>query len=284
VNKGQDKTFLSQQHYRDDRKLIARRSLFDYEVPQIDWWDGMYRQLQVSPHGSILDVGCGTGEWLIYLREEQKHRGRLVGLDISSGMMRSGIEASQQRGLEIEFIVGSADELPFPDQSFDVITALHMLYHMPEIPKTLREIKRVLRPGGTFATSTNSQTERPKYVALVRSIGQMLQSGYEGPSAIKVQPAESFPSSFTLENGESLLRQIFSAVRRFEFESTIVLKEPTPYVDYIDSIRDFFEPSPSDKDWEEALTVVRAEIEKEICERGEFVDNKRRGFFIASGV
>jgi ubiquinone/menaquinone biosynthesis C-methylase UbiE len=231
----------------------------------------MYRQLGVLPNGSILDVGCGTGEWLIYLREEKKHQGRLVGLDISPGIMSSGIEASRQRRLEIVFIVGSADRLPFPDHTFDAITAHYMLYHMPDIPKTLREIRRVLRPGGSFATSTNSKRERPKYEAFLRTIEETTQCRHR-----------RFYWSFTLENGEVLLRQVFSRVERFEFESQIVLRDPALYVAYIDSVRDFFEPIPNDQDWEKTLVSVRSKIEREILQTGQFVEDKKRGFFIAS--
>ena len=87
----------------------------------------------------ILEVGCGTG---MILKEIEPIARRAVGIDISSGMLAQ----AQARGLEV--VEGSATDLPFEDASFDVVYSFKVLAHVEEIERALKEIARVLRPGG----------------------------------------------------------------------------------------------------------------------------------------
>jgi ubiquinone/menaquinone biosynthesis C-methylase UbiE len=87
----------------------------------------------------VLEVGCGTG--LVMLRL-QKFARSVKGVDLSPGML----EKAKARGLD--GVVGSATDLPFPDESFDVTCSFKVLAHVPEIEKALDEMTRVTRPGG----------------------------------------------------------------------------------------------------------------------------------------
>lgn len=88
----------------------------------------------------VLEVGCGTGLILRRIREFAKVA---RGVDLSPGML----EKARQRGLDV--VLGSATELPFPDQSFDVTCSFKVLAHVPEIERALAEMVRVTRVGGT---------------------------------------------------------------------------------------------------------------------------------------
>lgn len=90
----------------------------------------------------VLEVGCGTG---MILKEIAPFAKRAVGLDISPGML----EKARERGLEV--VEGSADALPFPDQSFDAVYSFKVLAHVEAIQQAMREVARVLRPGGRAA-------------------------------------------------------------------------------------------------------------------------------------
>ena len=89
----------------------------------------------------VLEVGCGTG--LVMDRLQYRCR-RLQGLDISPGMAAK----ARERGHEVT--VGGADALPFADESFDVVYSFKVLAHVEPIRAALREVARVLRPGGLF--------------------------------------------------------------------------------------------------------------------------------------
>lgn len=87
----------------------------------------------------ILDVGCGTGTMLTHLAAY----GKAQGVDIDE----EAIGYCRDRGLT-EVRLGSAETLPFEDESFDLVTALDVIEHLDDDTVALREIRRVLRPGG----------------------------------------------------------------------------------------------------------------------------------------
>lgn len=87
----------------------------------------------------VLEVGCGTG---LILSRVASEASEAVGVDLSKGMLRS----AHDRGLPVA--VGSATQLPFPDDSFDVVCSFKVLAHVPDIRAALAEITRVTRPGG----------------------------------------------------------------------------------------------------------------------------------------
>ncbi len=137
--------------YRTDVNLRIRQEThakFTIGQPLEDLVDSA---LKLEPHESLLDIGTANGAFPIRL--SQKHIGRLVGLDFSSGM----IALAQAQNANVEFLEADAMKLPFGDQSFDVVTARHMLYHVPNIEKALLEVKRVLKPNGRFLALTNKE-------------------------------------------------------------------------------------------------------------------------------
>jgi ubiquinone/menaquinone biosynthesis C-methylase UbiE len=87
----------------------------------------------------VLEVGCGTG---LILRGLDGRAKRLVGVDISPGMLAE----ARRRGFDV--FEGRAEKLPFTDESFDLAYSFKVLAHVPEIELALREMARVLRPGG----------------------------------------------------------------------------------------------------------------------------------------
>jgi ubiquinone/menaquinone biosynthesis C-methylase UbiE len=98
----------------------------------------------------VLDVGCGSG-WATRLMAQKAGDGRIVGIDIADEMIRLAVESSRSYS-NVEFQVASAETLPFKDGEFTHAFSMESLYYYADIPRALREIKRVLRPGGLFAT------------------------------------------------------------------------------------------------------------------------------------
>jgi SAM-dependent methyltransferase len=101
------------------------------------------RSLRLGPEQQILDVACGKGEWLVAASEQ----GALpAGIDLSSvaiGVCRTSLPDG-------EFHVGPAEELPFPDNRFDLVSCLGSLEHFVEPDRALREMLRVAKPDARF--------------------------------------------------------------------------------------------------------------------------------------
>ena len=100
------------------------------------------KNLELPEHANVLDVGSATGCLLKMLASKYQFEG--IGLDISSQMT----EIAQKQYPEFSFVTGSAMQLPFEGQSFDVLICSASFHHFPNPETFLREAERVLKPGG----------------------------------------------------------------------------------------------------------------------------------------
>src|SRR5437867_2963046 len=105
-------------------------------------------RMQISPDARVLDVGCGSG-WATRMLAEYAFNGRVTGIDISDEMIRVARESSRSLP-NVDFEIASAEQLPFPDHEFTHAFSMESLYYYRNIPKALKEIHRVLKPGGLF--------------------------------------------------------------------------------------------------------------------------------------
>ena len=99
--------------------------------------------------GSVLDVGCGTGR-LLRAAHERWPKARLVGVDPSEGMVEAG-----RRLTPAQIHLAGAEEIPVPDRSIDVAFSTIAFHHWADQGRGLREVARVLRPGGAFVLIDN---------------------------------------------------------------------------------------------------------------------------------
>lgn len=264
-SKSHNTTHLSEIQYLDSDKLNSRWDLYNFCVPQLDIYHSGIQSLDLKGGENVLEVGCGDGGALVRLKRDG-HIGKLVGTDIGKEIFRDNTRDFS----DISFIHTSADDLPFEVDSFDVILAFFMLYHMPDIQKTLMEWKRVLRTDGRIVVATSSTMNRPKHKKYKKRVEEILG---------KKSPAQ-FSSSFNMENGKEQLEAIFEIVEERVFESEIQLYKSEPYLATLDSIRDMFQPVPSAIEWKQVRECIKEEVEKEIEEAGYFTDYVKRGYFI----
>ncbi len=133
--------------------------------------------ITIAPNASALDVGCGGGrtiETLASLATE----GTVAGIDYSAASV--AVARDRNRGLiargRVRIEEGSVSSLPFPDETFDVVTAVETHYYWPDLSNDVREVLRVLKPGGTFTIiaetyrgRTNDWLYRPLMRGLLRA-------------------------------------------------------------------------------------------------------------------
>lgn len=118
------------------------------------WRATAVEALRLSPGSHVLDVCCGTGDFLVPLRKAVGASGEVVGVDFAQPML----ERAKSK-VDCDLVLGDAGNLPFQKQSFDGITVGWGLRNVPSIDASLKEIVRVLKPGGTFVCLEMS---RPK--------------------------------------------------------------------------------------------------------------------------
>lgn len=115
-------------------------------------------QVEVSPGQAVLDVMTGTGTVALALVSKVLPQGRMVGLDLSEGMLAvaraKAAELGQEDGGPLSFVQGDAAHLPFSDESFDVVVCASGLFFVPDMLAALREWRRVVRPGGQILFSS----------------------------------------------------------------------------------------------------------------------------------
>ena len=142
----------------------ARRSVFDGIAAAYDWesaglsvggiraWHhAAIAVLHIAPGDNVLDVGCGTGVVLRECAERMDGRGTFVGLDASSAMLEVAQQHSRTAAhAAIRWMKGDGQALPFADASFDWVTAQFSLRNMEDWRRGLREMIRVLKPGGSL--------------------------------------------------------------------------------------------------------------------------------------
>ena len=115
------------------------------------WRRFLVSRLVVGPENTVLDVATGTAAVAIEL--VRRTGCRVVGLDQSPEMLEAGRGRVEAAGLgdRIELLAGSAEQLPFADASFDGLTFTYLLRYVDDPEATMRELARVVRPGGTIA-------------------------------------------------------------------------------------------------------------------------------------
>jgi demethylmenaquinone methyltransferase/2-methoxy-6-polyprenyl-1,4-benzoquinol methylase len=148
--------------YHEGEKATQVEQMFDHIAPTYDklnhrlswdidrgWRKKAIRQLAPYSPKTILDIATGTGDFAI-MAAEMLHPEKLIGADISEGMMQIGREKVVQKGLDniIAFEKEDCLALSYPDGSFDAVTAAFGIRNFANLDKGLKEMFRVLKPGG----------------------------------------------------------------------------------------------------------------------------------------
>ena len=119
-----------------------------FQRPAARMLDPWRRRVAAGAAGRVLEVGVGTGLNLPFYRMERIER--LVGLEPDPHMRRRAQARAGRLGIPLELVAAPAEEMPFDDRSFDTVVATHVLCSVSDPERALREVFRILRPGGAF--------------------------------------------------------------------------------------------------------------------------------------
>lgn len=165
----------------------------------VQWRKDTMQRMGVKKGAKALDVCCGTADWTIALAEAVGPTGDVKGLDFSESMLEVGKQKTANID-NIELIHGNAMELPFDDNTFDYVTIGFGLRNVPDYMQVLRELNRVVKPGGMVVCLETSQSEIPVYRQLFRFyftyimpvFGKLFAKSYKEYSWLQ-ESANTFP-------------------------------------------------------------------------------------------
>lgn len=186
-----------------------------FMVPAVfaPWAEELLSRAELGAGERVLDVGCGTGIVSRTAATIAGATGTVTGLDINPAMLAVARSQPIAKGAApITWIEGSAEELPLPDQAFDLVACQQVLQFLPDRPRALGEVRRVLTPGGRVALAAFAAAElHPIHMAFDEVIARHL-----GRSALKVGFSLSEPNEI-----RALLEQTNLTVRSIELVTKI---------------------------------------------------------------
>jgi len=250
---------LPPDQYVDSSNLSARASLHTlYSTNPEGWGHWLFRQIELEDNLTVLDVGCGPGElWRRHV-DGMPTGCRAVLTDLSPGMISEAEKALPDD--RFDFRVVDAQELPYPDDHFDSVSANHMLYHVPELDRALSEIARVLKPQGKLCAATNG-------VAHMRQLHDIIRRSVPSFACLS--------TSFTLENGQANLERHFGAVSMLRYDDSLVVPNVSALSAYVRSMGSLAEAT--GRQFQEIDEAIREQIRRD----GSMRIEKATGLFIA---
>jgi ubiquinone/menaquinone biosynthesis C-methylase UbiE len=181
----------------------VRASTFDDEAghglvdeEQRRAWHALIAEIVGEQPRRVLDVGCGTG-FLALRFAELGHE--VAGVDLAPQMIEQARKKASESGLPVELAVADATTLPFPDESFDVVVARHVIWNLPEPQRGLDEWLRVLRPGGLLALVEGKWADNDALaLAYSRPFSRLAARAVQASAAVAARLLGAQPRRFLL--------------------------------------------------------------------------------------
>lgn len=256
---------LIQEQYRDGSNLNARLRLHDrFSTNRYGIFRWIFDHLKLPETAQVLELGAGTAQMWMRNADRIPPSWKIVLSDFSGGMLdeaRANLAAIKHPFMSAQ---ADAQALPFRNGIFDAVIANYMLYHVPDVPSAMREVRRVLAPGGACYAATFSKDN-------FREFDEMVERFIGAPRI------RSNALHFGLENGGDLMRTSFPNVNILKYPDSLVVTEAQPIIDYLNSSLVRARATRA-----EQLSALREYIVSEIAARGSIHITKDAGMFIAT--
>ena len=218
----------------------------------------------------VLDLGSGTGYPAVLAAQVVGAQGKVVGIDLADDMLAAARRKAARLGLSnVEFRTGDVTTLPFPSGSFDAVTSRFCLMFLPEIPKAVAEIARVLKRGGYLAAAVWSAPDKNPYLRIPMDVVKQL---------IELPPPDpQAPGIFRLAKPGDLMGMIqqagLSGLSEEEFVADVPLTSGREYFSNLMEIA-----APIQNLFAKLSPSQQAEAEKRIVQS---VEQHRRGAVVS---
>ena len=210
--------------YSSSYGLNIRIAFHDmYSTNKYGYGNWILSNYEFFEDAKVLEVGCGTAGMWVGHDDLIARCGLLTLTDMSEGML-SAAKGNIGERKNIAYALADIQNIPLADDSFDVVIANSMLYHVPKIESALREVRRVLKTGGIFYCATYGE----------HNFTDVLADWFE-------LDGESFKPNhnFTMQNGERILKAAFTNVEAKFYEDSLHITNIDDLVDYLRSLVSF---------------------------------------------
>lgn len=178
----------------------------------------------------VLELGCGTGLFWLANRDSIPKTWEITLTDYSAGMLEETRRRVGTLGRDFSFSIVDAEDIQFPDESFDLVLANNMLYHVEKKDNALFHIKRVLKANGHFIPTTQGKND-------MKELHDILYMFLD----TKRRRFKFTERSFSLDNGRNLLSPYFSAIAMKQFKNSLMVTEMEPIINYFLSFNGMIE-------------------------------------------
>jgi len=230
-----------------------------YSVNQYGFGNWVFDQYSIAGNMKILELGCGTAV-IWQNRDARIPQGVQITLSDFSPLMVEKARNLLQHNPVFSFTQVNIEEIPYDNDSFDIVIANHMLYHVPDKDKALAEVRRVLKPGGYFYATTAGEVSYQEITDIKRRFDDKANFSY--PKNL----------SFTLESGTALLEKFFANIEQRHYIDALEVTDAGDLMEYIESDNEI----PAD---------IYDDFYRLICEGfvdGVFKIRKEQGIFVCS--
>ena len=245
--------------YKDSKNLNQRISIHDkYSTNKQGFGNWIFSNYKILKGVSILELGCGTCNMWIKRDKEIDMASKIVLSDISLGMIEES-KKNLSMYSKIEYKNINIENIPYEDESFDIVIANMMLYHVSNIDNALKEVRRVLKKGGVFYCATYGENGIVPYLATILSSCGMKDNSNK---------------NFTLQNGKSYLDKVFNDVIRLDYEDSLEVTDVDDIIDYLYSLSSITNLNLKSKD------IIKEELIKNMKDGIRYIP-KEYGMFIS---
>ncbi|MEE0778836.1 MerR family transcriptional regulator [Massilimicrobiota sp. An142] len=208
------------EQYRNATNIDIRMRLHDkYSINPISWFRWLFSYYCLHEDSCVLEIGCGNGQ--LWKENQELIQGHIVLSDISQGMVDDA-KKNLENISDINYQCFDCLNIPYPDESFDIVIANHVFFYLKDLNQALKEIQRILKPGGYLYCSTYGSQHMKEITDLVKEYNPKI-----------VLSNRQLYDVFGLDNGKDILLKYFTEVKQEKYEDHLEVDNMDDIANYI---------------------------------------------------